>query len=135
MKRGVLRGYAIPVQYFPFFDHTYVRSDDGQTWGCNGRSTGGKEICYGEANIQMAKWLSQEDGLAGINYMKTGVCHQIANRILLSARTLVAAARGARTSFFEWGVYGLDNNGTPCDPFINPWPELEKWQQTSSNGG
>jgi len=123
---GNLYGYALPAQYAPIVDHTYVTSDDGHTWGCHGRSAGGHLICSGRGNVPQADCLAQQNGEAGIVYKRTGVCHQIANRILFPAGATVSSARGARASFFRWGVYGLDSRGCPCDPELNPWLELRR---------
>lgn len=126
MAEGTLFGHAIPVRATRALDHTYVTSDGGHSWGCYGRSSGGRAICSGHGNLAEAECLSQPNGQAGIRYFRTGVCHQSANRILYAAKTIVAAARGARSSFFRWGVYGLDEALECCDPFLNPWRELRE---------
>lgn len=85
MPTGTLTGHAIRIVALPFWDHTYVISSDGHVWGCGGRSAGGTIICAGVGNTAKADCLAQPDSQAGIIYGSTGVCHQIANRILSPA--------------------------------------------------
>lgn len=57
---------------------------------------------------------------AGINYGVTGVCFQIANRILWPAAVLVEAARGYNRLFRHFGHFGLDHGPAPF------WPERDR---------
>src|SRR5229473_4466627 len=82
VSSATLEGWAIPALYASFFDHTYVVSSCGLRWGCHGRSTGGNLLRGRVGNSIIADCLAQPTGLAGIKYGITGVCHQIANRIL-----------------------------------------------------
>jgi hypothetical protein len=114
-------------------DHTYVISDRGDKWPCRGRSDGGDHICDGPANLELARCLAQADLTAGISYGMTGVCHQIANRILLPAGITVATARGARLSMFAYGVYGRDpGSKRHYHPEVYPWPELARCRKAHS---
>jgi hypothetical protein len=61
--------------------HTYVKSSCGASWGCWGGTTGGISICGGTGSSVEADCIDGKDD-AGILYYITGVCHQIANRIL-----------------------------------------------------
>jgi hypothetical protein len=130
MPNGTLSGYAIPVTT-QVADHTYVLSDQGHSWGCWGRSAGGQVICAGTGNTSQADCLSQPNSHAGITYAFTGVCHQTANRILYPTSAngqlaTVSQARGARLSYFMYGVYGLDPTTlNPHSPLTSPWPELQ----------
>ncbi len=119
----MLAGYAIAVQGAPMWDHTYVASDDGKSWGCWGRDSGGAQICDGNGDSALAACLSRPKSHAGIDYAITGVCHQTANRILYPARILVDAARGYGASAFTWGTYGLGS-----------WPELQRCVRLAKSG-
>src|SRR5271166_3880926 len=57
--------------------------------------------------------LSQPNSTAGISYLKTGVCHQAANRILHPAGVTVAGCQTFGVSQMIFGVYGK-----------GAWPEL-----------
>ena len=124
MAIGIETGYAIKIQGLPA-DHTYVRSDAGHVWPCFGRSSGGREICEGVAELDDADCLSRINSTAGIRYGGTGVCHQAANRILFPSGATVEDATGYRGSFFAWGTYG--RRGLRFySPGTYPWPELVK---------
>ncbi|HET6879523.1 MAG TPA: hypothetical protein VFI31_05190, partial [Pirellulales bacterium] len=80
-----LEGYAIAAAVVGRWgDHVYVTSSDGSVWPCWGRGDGGTALPgaagYGEQSV--ADCISQQFSRAGIAYGLTGVCHQIANRIL-----------------------------------------------------
>jgi hypothetical protein len=101
-----LDGCVIPAQVFTGWDHTYVTSSCGLTWGCFGRFLGGSTLCSGIGSSIIADCLSQPNATAGIRYLGTGVCHQAANRILDSASVTVSGAKGYAWSTAAWGVYG-----------------------------
>ena len=65
-------------------------------------------------NSAIADCLAGPNGKAGIRYLRTGVCHQIANRILHSAGITVAGCGGYAISVSLWGQTGP-----------RPWPELQ----------
>lgn len=107
---SILIGWA--VQVLPpmpqRWDHTYVTSSCGSVWGCWGQHAGGAQVCAGPGDVAIAHCLAGHNGLAGIRYGFTGVCHQISNRILHPTGGLtVSGARGYRSSLGVWGVYGL----------------------------
>ncbi|WP_044797571.1 hypothetical protein [Bacillus cereus] len=102
-----IRGYAINLRSSTA-DHTYVKSSDGCTWPCFGRSEGGCEICVGSADSKVCNELAEPDSHADITYGITGVCHQAANRILLPTCKTVKEAGGYFASTFVYGVYGTD---------------------------
>ncbi len=124
---GKLSGYALSIPLLPA-DHTYVLSDVGDIWPCPAwaRWVGGTLLCSGTANLGEARCLSQPKSTAGLIYGITGVCHQMANRILLTAGgAVVSQARGYRGSFFAWGDYGKERGtGKLYCPTNYPWPEL-----------
>lgn len=125
MPSGTLTAFGMPAMIAPFWDHTYVTSSAGHVWPCWGRSAGGSQICSGVGNTDQAACLAQPNFDAGINYGKTGVCHQMANRILFPARQMVSAAKGYRASIFVFGVYGLDLGTLQhYSPVHKPWQEL-----------
>ena len=124
MTIGLLAGYALPMPG-QLTEHTYAVSGHNHTWPCRGRSQGGRRVCSGMGNTSEADCLAQPNSQAGIAYLTTGVCHQIANRILYPAGVMVSSALGARASFRWWGIYGLER-GTlrHYSPSSLPWPEL-----------
>lgn len=88
-------------------DHTYVEYvPNGKTWGCHGRSLGGKVISSGAGCETNADCLYGNDE-ASIKYLVTGVCHQIANRTLTSAEITVHKAKCYFLSSATYGEYGL----------------------------
>jgi hypothetical protein len=99
---------VLPALAAPFWDHIYVTSSHGHVWPCRGRSLGGLQICAGVGNTDQADCLSQPNSEAGVSFGKTGVCHQMANRILLPSGLTVSSSHGYRLSTFAYGVYGLD---------------------------
>lgn len=106
---ATLSGYAMPVSIpgINFFaDHTYAQSDDGFSWPCWGRDSGGGNICQGGGDSLQADCISQTQSHAGLRYGINGVCHQTANRILYPAKILVSKARGYWLSSFLYGTYG-----------------------------
>ncbi|AWN36672.1 hypothetical protein DK427_13780 [Methylobacterium radiodurans] len=110
------------------WDHTYVTSSLGDAWGCYGRSAGGMRLVWHPGDRDVADCLARPDQMAGIRYGVTGVCHQMANRILYPAnRILVSTARGYPWSRKLWRDYGL-----------GPWPERTgcySSEPTSSTAG
>lgn len=122
---ATLQGWATVAQNAQQWDHTYVISWCGTVgpWECGapalGRSnsSGGKAITQGIGSSTIADCLSRPRGglvYAGIIYGVTGVCHQMANRILHPAgQTTVAYARGYNVSVLLYNTYGR-----------RPWPEL-----------
>lgn len=124
MATAVLTAHAIPTRVL-VFDHTYVTSSLGHAWGCWGRSQGGEALCSGDGDPEKADCLSRGADEAGIIYGRTGVCHQMANRILWPARITVVEARGARLSIFRYGAYGKElRTRRRYHPITYPWPEL-----------
>ncbi|QWH88412.1 hypothetical protein EXW29_09520 [Bacillus toyonensis] len=91
-------------------DHTYVRSDQGDAWGCYGRNDCGNAIVSGgnSNDVNIAKCLAEPNGTAAIIYLYTGVCHQCSNRILYPANVTVSAAHGYAASVALYGTYGKD---------------------------
>src|ERR1700730_15115091 len=114
VSSATLEAWAIPLVAASFFDHTYAISSCGLRWGCRGRSVGGTLLRSRTGSSAIADCLAQPNGEAGIRYARTGVCHQITNRILHSAGITVAGCGGYITSVAGWGEYGL-----------LPWPELQ----------
>jgi len=94
-------------------EHTYVTSSCGLTWRCFGRDSGGTGLAAGTGSSVIADCLSQPNSTAGISYLKTGVCHQAANRILHPAGVTVAGCQTFGVSQMIFGVYGK-----------GAWPEL-----------
>lgn len=126
MPSGTLTGYTIHMPItLKITDHVYVKSSHGHVWNCRGRSTGGRIICSGQGNTDQADCLAQSKSEAGILYAVTGVCHQMANRILYPSGQTVSKARGYNGSLFIWGTYGKDpQTMRRYSPSTFPWPEL-----------
>jgi len=125
LPTGTLNGYALKTLFPPGADHTYVTSSNGHVWPCWGRSAGGRQICSANGNTALADCLSQPNSEAGIDYFRTGVCHQTANRILLTSSSFVTHAWGYMLSVYRYGIYGREPiTGQHYSPHSYPWPEL-----------
>ena len=114
VSSATLEAWAVPLAAPSRFDHTYVVSSCGLRWGCRGRSTGGFILRNRIGNSAIANCLAGQNGEAGIRYLRTGVCHQISNRILHPAGITVVGCGGYAVSVALWGETGLP-----------PWPELQ----------
>ena len=134
---ATLAGHSLPAAVAPWWDHTYVTSDQGHVWPCWGRAAGGAEICSGFGDTAFADCLSQPSSQAGLRYGVTGVCHQTANRILFPAQQLVDRAKGYNVSVFQYGTYGRGTwaelercanlrGGTPQPTLGNPGAQMSK---------
>jgi rhodanese-related sulfurtransferase len=98
----ILEGYGVFRASTRVY-YTYVRSSAGDDWGCHGGSVGGQRLCAGQGSISVAHCIDGKDD-AGIFYMQTGVCHQIANRILSSAGVNIPVHHPqVRFSHLAWG--------------------------------
>jgi hypothetical protein len=136
MSEGILTAYVIPIEGplktqeivdLPEADHTYVRSSLGHAWGCHGRKDGGRAICSGLGDLDKAACLAGQDGEAFVNYGFEGVCHQMANRILLPAGLLVVDAKRYELSSAFYGAYGRDlETFAFYSPLQNPWPQFSE---------
>src|ERR1700731_2900438 len=82
---ATLEGLALPRGAYT---HVYVQSSCGAIWGCNGGKTGGVPVCSGLGSSIVADCIDGRDN-AGIVYATTGVCVQIANRILSPANVQI----------------------------------------------
>lgn len=111
--------YYYPIDYKPFtdiknLDHTYVQSGN-LFYKCHGECSGGKMLRSGfgdpYASLNIADGTTngnENDGNAHIIYMLSGVCHQIANRILAPARITVEGVEGYGLSTAFFGTYGFN---------------------------
>ncbi|MCK5294272.1 MAG: hypothetical protein KAJ49_06435 [Arcobacteraceae bacterium] len=111
-------------------DHTYVKFDDGTAFPCAGGNSGGKKLKdgSGEENLQLAKKFNKPmsipiiihvpflgdktifhipTGDTGIIYGINGVCHMMADRILVESKVTVKEARGFFLSSGLFGIYGV----------------------------
>lgn len=105
---GTLYAMAYPTPLFlNLADHTYVKCAGSKAWSCWGGSTGGRELNHATGSTNRANEIAEPNERAGITcYLINGVCHQAANRILLSANITVAGARGYSVSESIYGPYG-----------------------------
>ena len=108
-------------------DHTYVQCGTGRKgWSCWGGKTGGTELRRAPGSTKRADAIAGPDERAGIKcYLINGVCHQAANRILLTAGIRVNGARGYYVSEALYGPYGRPSGpfGTCLSPF-NQYPNV-----------
>ena len=106
---GTLIAKKYPTKLFlKAADHTYVEcSTGGKAWSCWGGKTGGTAFNSGTGSTRRADAIAESNEHAGITcYLVNGVCHQAANRILVSAGILVSTARGYALSQAVFGTYG-----------------------------
>lgn len=89
-------------------DHTYVEcAGGGKGWACWGGKAGGAMLRQATGSTSRADAIAEPNERANITcYLINGVCHQAANRILLSAQITVNGARGYSVSQALYGVYG-----------------------------
>lgn len=111
---------AMPAQGVGYIgDHVYLSSDMGLTWRCNGRTSGGTLVRGATAaDIDHCLCLALPDqgpqaGLASLGDMNagiivgiTGVCHQIANRILRPCKLDVSRVNGYAFTLTIYGKWG-----------------------------
>ncbi len=124
------------VMVYPAFfggspvDHTYIKFENGITFPCGGGSTGGEILknASGKQDIEIAKRFNETlpipiivhvpiwgdktlfkipTGDTGVIYAINGVCHMMANRILVQSKVMVKEARGYGVSSSLFGNYGL----------------------------
>ena len=106
---GTLIAKKYPTKLFlKAADHTYVEcGTGGKAWSCWGGKTGGTAFNSGTGSTRRANAIAESNERAGITcYLVNGVCHQAANRILVSAGILVSTARGYALSQAVFGTYG-----------------------------
>jgi len=102
--------------------HTYVKSSCGAAWGCWGGTTLGTSVCRGTGSSIEADCIDGND--AGITYFITGVCHQIANRILSPAGIKIPDTfPDVRNSYFLYDEYG---HNLPGQTQFNRWPDRKQ---------
>lgn len=101
-------------------DHVYIISDAGLSWCCHGRNSGGAQVAQVQTlSIASCICLALPDqGVqpgrrsignadAGIRYGLTGVCHQIAGRIMVRFNPSFRRVRGYGATLGTFGAYGL----------------------------
>lgn len=123
---GLLVANKYPTKLFlKAADHTYVEcSMGGKAWNCWGGKTGGAPFNSGLGSTNRADCIAKPNERAGITcYLINGVCHQAANRILLTANILVAGARGYGVSSAIFGPYGKVGFW-PCSAPFDQFPGI-----------
>ncbi|EGR0594038.1 hypothetical protein FG071_19810 [Vibrio cholerae] len=106
---GFIEAKVLPVDHRilgKVLDHTYVESDAGDSWPCNGRNSGGEVVASGSCDLTIARCIGKNE--VGIIYGITGVCHQMSNRVLASAGTQLPSVRGYFLSSLLYGSHGID---------------------------
>jgi hypothetical protein len=78
-----------------------------------GQDVTGRELSSAPGESSQAQCMGGSEGsfagiptYAGIIYGVHGVCHQMANRVMLTAGTVVSKATGFPESSFTYGIYG-----------------------------
>lgn len=126
----ILEGYGVFRASTRVY-YTYVRSSAGDDWGCHGGSVGGQRLCAGQGSISVAHCIDGKDD-AGIFYMQTGVCHQIADRILSSAGVNIPVHHPqVRFSHLAWGQFGRNYSWVPP---THRWPDRKQRCQAMRPG-
>lgn len=93
-------------------------------WSCWGGKTGGTAVREADGSTVRANAIAEPNERAGITcYGINGVCHQAANRILLSANITVMGVRGYQVSNALFGTYGRASIW-PCRAPFNQHPTL-----------
>jgi hypothetical protein len=121
---GILVVKAYPTTLFAeAADHTYVECGTGTVgWSCWGGKTGGTAVRQAGGSTIRANDIAEPKERAGITcYLINGVCHQAANRILLSAGITVDGVRGYALSNALYGTYGRASRW-PCRAPFNQHP-------------
>lgn len=139
MNEGYMYAWGDWAQ-IPLGDHTWVTTYEpgagepnpskGYYWPCYGdpRSKA-TQLTKGSGGVNFARAIAKpfdKEATAGIRYLKDGVCHQIANRLLRFSLDdkgnpiTVSSAKGYRMSVKVWGVYG-ERKYTNCK---NEWDQL-----------
>ncbi len=94
-------------------DHVFVVSDQGHDWGCFGRGKNhipkSNLLARAQGN---AEWMNAINGTdnkhpTGLENQVSGVCHNVANRLLLLADADVAKAQGNGLATLAFGKYGF----------------------------
>jgi hypothetical protein len=105
--------------------HTYVLGQPGpRAFDCRGGAVGGTRLCHASGSLRLADCIYDRD-LAGIHYGQTGVCHQIANRVLSAAGISIppSSHRHVRFSHLAYGKFGRNIRGVvPVTP-DRCWPQ------------
>lgn len=116
---GTFRGYRMDVfseAQTWWLDHTWVAGY--RTYPCFGRYSGGEIVPYSTIYIKSSKvhclshmWMPFPNDMgwtntSGLIYLANGVCHQMANRLLVSRGASVMAADGAILSSIIYGPFG-----------------------------
>jgi hypothetical protein len=119
----ILEGYGVFRPDTRLY-HTYVLSSAKDEWGCHGWPTSGRRICKGRGSATVARCIDGKDD-AGIFYLRTGVCHQIANRILSPAGVAIPPTSHVqvRSSHLVWGRFGGNYSWVPP---ANRWPDRKQ---------
>lgn len=131
MTTDTLYVWADSAMGLPFADHTWLTSyaapysslpPKANFWYCWGEprtvgpSSSARLLLSTPADLAIAKRIGPADdqsGSYGMRYGIDGVCHQMANRVLLaslgSRPPTVSQARWYRLSVLRYGTYGLNH--------------------------
>jgi hypothetical protein len=126
MSNTFVKGYSIVTPYDKkvsqlVLHHTFVLSDAGNNWNCFGdirnKMTSGVIPIDGAEGFCNARWASliygENEGkncefpAAGLKERYDGVCHNVANRLLVLAGVDVSNAPGNEYATILYGKYGF----------------------------
>jgi len=119
MNKDILTAYSIPTSYPNAnglnLTHVFVVSTVNgavtNNWGCFGRGAEcipqAKQIAQGPAYTKWADLINGTEN-AGLTNCVTGVCHNVANRLLVLAGTDVSGADGDAAAILLYGKYGFN---------------------------
>jgi hypothetical protein len=126
----IVEAYGIVTSNGAF--HTYVVcSATGDNWRCHGLlyQPVPPPLCGGQGSAALARCIEGGDE-AGIFYLRTGVCHQIANRILAAAGIQIPLGSDPQVAA-AWLAYGTYGRNRRWVPQKSQWPD--RWNTCNSS--
>lgn len=120
MNKDIIRAYSIPTTFYNFngfkFTHVFVVSIVNGTrkdnWNCFGTGAeclpNAQQVSEGPAYVKWADLINNGTDFAGLKNQVTGVCHNVANRLLVLAGTDVSGADGDSLAILMYGKYGFN---------------------------
>jgi hypothetical protein len=116
MNKELIRAYSIQTDYTNAnglkLTHVFVVSTvSNNNWNCFGRGAEciptAQQVSQGLAYAKWADLINGTDS-AGLTNRITGVCHNVANRLLVLAGTDVSGADGDSLAILMYGKYGFN---------------------------
>ena len=119
MNKEIIRAYSIQTNYYNLgglkLTHVFVVSWINGTWKNNWNCFGtgaeclpnAQQVSEGPAYVKWADLINGPDS-AGLRNQVTGVCHNVANRLLVLAGIDVSGADGDAVAILMYGKYGFN---------------------------